>query len=130
MTVIGTAKMQMTVPTPLPVENRSTGRGPNKTATSDGTLPGQLRHDGFDLRLVKRVGRVALYEKTKGEYTCWEIILVRKRSGRLLPTGKFLPARECYPASSDWGIRGWTAMTLTRAKKRFNELLPRHAKSI
>ena len=130
MTAIGTAKMQMTVPTPLPVENRSTGRGPNNTATSDGKLPGQLRHEGSDLRLVKRVGRVALYEKTKGEYTCWEIILVRKRSGRLLPNGKFLPARECYPSSADWGMRGWTAMSLTRAKKRFNKLLQRYEKSI
>ena len=117
-------------PTPLPVENSSTGKGPHSKGTSGGELARGLRHDGFDLRQVEREGRVALYEKTKDNYTGWEIILIRKRSARHLPNGKYLPARECYPASSEWGIRGWTAMSLGSAKRQFNKLVKRHAKSI
>ena len=116
--------------TPLPVENVSTGKGPINTGASDGGLPCSLRRDGFDLRQVERVGCVALYEKTKGNYTGWEIILIRKRPGRHLPRGKYLPAREQYPSSADWGIRGWTAMSLADAKKEFNKLVQRYEKSI
>ena len=89
-----------------------------------------MRRDGFNLHQLERVGWVALYQKTKGNYTGWEIILIRKRPSRHLPNGKYLPAREQYPSSAKWGIRGWTAMTLAYAQKQFNKLAKHHAKSI
>ena len=116
--------------TPLPVENVSTGKGPINAGASGGTLPCGSRHDGFDLRQVERIGRVAIYEKTKGTYKGWEIILIRKRPSRQLPGGKHLPAREYYPSSADWGIRGWTAMSLVSAKRQFDKLVRRYEKSI
>jgi hypothetical protein len=122
--------LPLATPTPLPVENVSTGKGPINVGISGDTLPCGLRHDGFDLRQVERVGRVAIYEKTKDTYKGWEIILIRKRPGRQLPGGKHTPAREQYPSSAEWGIRGWTAMSLTNAKRQFNKLVRRHEKSI
>ena len=124
------AILPMATQTLLPVGNVSTGKGPINAGTSGTALPGGLRHDGFDLRQVERIGRVAIYEKTKGTYKGWEIILIRKRPGRQLPGGKHIPAREQYPSSADWGIRGWTAMSLANAKKQFNKLVQRYEKSI
>ena len=124
------AILPMATQTPLPVENVSTGKGPINAGTSGGTLLGGLRHDGFDLRQVERIGRVAIYEKTKGTYKGWEIILIRKRPGRQLPGGKHIPAREQYPSSAEWGIRGWTAVSLVSAKRQFNKLVQRYEKSI
>ena len=115
---------------PLPVENVSTAKGPSNAGAPGTALPCGLRHDGFDLRQVERIGRVAIYEKTKGTYKGWEIILIRKRPGRQLPGGKHIPAREQYPSSAEWGIRGWTAMSLANAKKQFNKLVQRYEKSI
>ena len=126
MAPIDAPKMPMATQAPLFEENGSTGRGPNNTGVSGGELPCELRHDGFDLRQVQRIGQVALYEKTKGNYTGWEVILIRERPGRHLPNGKYLPARECYPATTDWGIRGWTATTPADARKRFDKLVKRH----
>ena len=114
----------------LPAENLSTGRGLNNAGRFDGELPRTLRHDGFDLRQVQRVDQVALYEKTKNNYTGWEVILIRNRPGRHLPNGKYIPASECYPTSAEWGTWGWTPISLAQAKERFNKLVQRHAKSI
>ena len=130
MVATNAAMLPLATPTPLPVENVSTGKGPINADTSGGTLPCGSRHDGFDLRQVERIGRVAIYEKTKGTYKGWEIILIRKRPGRQLPGGKHIPAREQYPSSADWGIRGWTAMSLVSAKRQFDKLVRRHEKSI
>ena len=129
MAPIDASKVPMAATTPLPAENLSAGRAPNNTGVSGGELPHTLKHDGFDLRQVQRIGQVALYEKTKDNYTGWEIILIRKRPARHLPNGKCLPARECYPATTDWGICGWTATTPADAQKRFNKQVQRHAKS-
>ena len=130
MVATNAAMLPLATPPPLPVENVSTGKGPINAGNSGGTLPGGLRHDGFDLRQVARIGRVAIYEKTKGTYRGWEIILIRKRPGRQLPGGKHIPAREQYPSSAEWGIRGWTAMSLADAKKQFDKLVRRYGKSI
>ena len=129
MAPIDASEVPMAASTPLPVENLSAGRGPNNTGVSGGGLSLQLRRDGFNLHQLERVGWVALYQKTKGNYTGWEIILIRKLPGRHLPNGKYLPARECYPATTDWGIRGWTAMSFATAQKQFNKQVQRHAKS-
>jgi hypothetical protein len=129
MVPIDASKVPMAAATPLPAENLSAGRGPNNAGMPAGELPRTLRHAGFDLRQVKRIGQVALYKKTKGNCTGWEIILIRKRPGHHLPNGKYLSVRECYPASSEWGIRGWTAMSFATAQKQFNKQVQRHAKS-
>mgnify|MGYP001199338636 CR=1 FL=1 len=130
MVPIDASKVPMAASTPLPAENLSAGRGPNNTGVSGGELSPQLRRDGFNLHQLERVGGVALYQKTKGNYTGWEIILIRNRPGRHLPNGKYISACECYPASAEWGIRGWTAMSFTTAKRRFNNLVKRYAESI
>ena len=129
MVPIDASKVPVAASTPLPAENLSAGRGPNNTGDSGNELPHGLRHDGFDLRQVERVGRIAIYEKTKGTYTGWEIIIIRKRLGRHLPNGKYLPTRECYPASAEWGTRGWTAMSFAAAQKQFNKQVQRYAKT-
>ena len=130
MTATTAAILEVAIEAPTPVENVSTGKGPINVGTSGGVLPWHLRHDGFDLLQVERVGRVAIYEKTKGIYRGWEIILIRKRPGRRLPGGRHVSAREQYPSSAEWGIRGWTAMSLADAKKEFNKLVQHYEKSI
>ena len=58
MVPIDASKVPMAASTPLPAENLSAGRGPNNTGVSGGELPRTLKHDGFDLRQIQRIGQV------------------------------------------------------------------------
>ena len=40
------------------------------------------------------------------------------------------PSKVNHTNSTDWGIRGWTAMSFATAQKQFNKQVQRHAKSI
>lgn len=41
--------------------------------------------------------------------------------------GRFVPERECYPPSEEWGRSGFTFYDLAAARKRFEQLTRQNA---
>ena len=85
-------------------------------------LPDTFRHDGFDFRLIKRTGAVALLSKSKpAGHVSYEVVrLVRVAEREMF--GRTIPAHEAMPASEQWGERGWTYCDREQAEKKFSEL--------
>jgi hypothetical protein len=81
--------------------------------------------DGFEHQLVERQGDVCLVER-KNKRTGsihYEVILVQHHPARTFPDGRTVPAREGYPADSQWGIAAWTRVTLPDARACFGDVL-------
>lgn len=78
------------------------------------TLATHLRREGFDLKQTDRKQDVAVYEKTKGQYKGYEVIIIRNREEYTI-AGKTVEAAEVYPSSEDWGTLGWTYPEYHRA---------------
>jgi hypothetical protein len=87
-------------------------------------LAESFRLDGFDFRLVKREGDVALFAKTKPRYRdpSYEVVLVQKRKAHTWPDGRTTPDHEAMPGSEAWGESGWTYSDLPAAQVRFSSL--------
>ncbi len=85
-------------------------------------LPDTFRSDGFDFRVLKRAGAVALLVKAKpGASPSYEVVrLVRVPEREMF--GRVIPAHEAMPASELWGERGWTYSDRDRAEAKFSEL--------
>lgn len=83
-------------------------------------LKSEFRKDGFDFRLIKRQGRVALFQKSKQNITTehFEVVLVRQNpaSERF---GRLFPDSESIPCSNEWGERGWSYSDRESAEKAF-----------
>jgi hypothetical protein len=88
-------------------------------------LPASFRSGGFDFRLVKRTGDIALFEKRKPTHTrsFFEVVIVQKRKEATFPSGRVTPAHEAMPASEQWGSAGWSYSDLEGAEKRFKSLV-------
>jgi len=84
-------------------------------------LPKQFRRDKFDFRQVMALDPIFIYEKTKGGWSGLEVIIARKRVGRIL---KFYTISDGwdYPSSEQWGQYGWTVQTMERARQKAFEL--------
>jgi hypothetical protein len=83
------------------------------------TLPAQFQHGGFAYRQIRREGDVAIFSQSKGGVLmAYEVVLIRVRPAHTWPNGKTSPAREGYPGNEEWGVAGWTCLTLERAEKR------------
>jgi len=84
------------------------------------SLPETFRQDGFDFRILRRRGRVALLVKRKPglQLESFEVVLIRTLPERKA-FGKYLPAAEYLPNSESWGICGWTFTTREDAERRF-----------
>ncbi len=77
----------------------------------------QFRHGNFDLAIVDRFNDIAIYRKTKGEYTGYEVVRITRRPPHPFDTEKDLYDRvEHYPGNEEWGIYGWTFQTLEVAQ--------------
>jgi hypothetical protein len=87
-------------------------------------LPAVMRKGGFELTLVRRVGRVALYRQHlpggSSDHDAYEVILpqVRHTSHKGEPVEPY----EGYPAAESWGKKGWTFTSLTKAVQKFQRL--------
>ena len=85
-------------------------------------LPDQFRNDGFDFRLLKRAGTVALLAKVRPNGTpSYEVVVIQHRPAEVI-CGREYPAREAMPKSKDWGTSGWTYADREAADTRFNKL--------
>lgn len=91
------------------------------------TLSPSFSKKGFLFNLVKRIGRIAIFKKTRlttNKDDSYEVIIVQKHDGYFM-AGTFIKAGECFPGNNDWGSKGWTYRIedYDRAELKFNELL-------
>ncbi len=84
-------------------------------------LPKDLRHDGFDLHQIYRDGIIAIYRQIKGRIESYEVIRIKEVKEKML-FGRKIDAHEAYPASEEWGERGWSYNTLDEARCRVKAL--------
>jgi len=93
------------------------------------TLPTEFRAGGFRFRQLARAGDVVLLEKTKGTWKGWEVVRLDHRPAVQMPTGHTTEEGEFMPASSTWGVCGWSPWTLEAAEKRFAAVVEAVAKA-
>jgi len=93
-------------------------------------LPDQFRSDGFDFRMLKRAGDVALLVKSKPDGTpSYEVVVIQHRPAEVI-CGREYPAREAMPRSEGWGASGWTYIDRDAAEVRFDKLANRRKDAI
>ena len=81
-----------------------------------------FRSDGFEFRQLERVGRVAVFEKRKGEPNIsYEVVRIRQVPETTM-FGRTVPAHEALPCNEQWGLYGWTYHDKTAAFRKFREL--------
>lgn len=90
-------------------------------------LATQFRSNGFDLTQLKRVGVVALFEKTMPGIArpSYEVVIVQRHGERVI-AGNTIPAAEAMPGAEQWGQKGWSCVTLERAHAKFAEVLAKN----
>jgi len=87
-------------------------------------LPTALRKGGFDLTLVSRRDTAAIYRQHwpsgNPDNDVYEVVLPRvfNTDFRRQPVESY----ESYPASEEWGKRGWTYVTLADAQEKLEKL--------
>lgn len=82
----------------------------------------------YTLTQLKRIGRYAIYQRRElSGILSWEVIkVVEKPKGQKL-NGRYYPPHETYPGASQWGIMGWTDLSLKAAEERFERLCEKKA---
>lgn len=85
-------------------------------------LPSMLKKDGFNLTLVERKGNVCIYKHQHplGEAECFEVVIPAVYHKDF--TGKEVEPYESYPGTNTWGKKGFTCLTLERARSKMEEL--------
>jgi hypothetical protein len=87
-------------------------------------LPAVTRKAGFELTMVRRRGRVAIYRQHmrsgNPDHDAYEVILPQMRHTD--HTGQPVEPYEGYPAAESWGQKGWTFTCLTKAAQKLKEL--------
>ena len=87
-------------------------------------LPAVIHKDGFELTIVRRVGRVAIYRQHLAagnpDHDAYEVILPQVRNTN--HEGQRVEPYEGYPAAESWGRKGWTFTGLAKAVQKLNQL--------
>jgi hypothetical protein len=85
---------------------------------------------GFDHQLIERRGPFCLVKRSsaagKRSHSHYEVVRLSIRGPDQL-FGRFVPERECYPASEEWGRHGFTFYDLAKARERFEQLARQNA---
>jgi len=87
-------------------------------------LPESLKRYGTTLKLVMRCENKAIYSQYYGDdLVGYEVVKIRILKSRFVKIfNRIEPERETYPSTGQWGIYGWTYMTLEKAIERYNQL--------
>jgi hypothetical protein len=95
-------------------------------------IPELFYYNGFEYKLIKKVGQVVLYQQSKeGCLYGYEIHKLRIKPAR---TAKFKqpdgtiqyvkqPKREEWAGTSEFGTRGWSTSNIEHGKEIFQEQL-------
>ncbi len=78
----------------------------------------------YMFKQLKRVGDVALFQKHNpkhppGTAMSYEVVIVQKVDEVTWPDGMVTAPHEAMPSPEQWGIAGWSPLTLADAEKRF-----------
>ena len=89
------------------------------------TLPTIFKKNGFTFTQVKRAGQVAIYQQEKPMadhpdqmQVHFEVGIIRQNEA-FFAYGKQFEASETWPASEEWGKRGFTYADLSHAEAKF-----------
>ena len=87
-------------------------------------LPPVICKAGFELTLIRRLGRVAIYRQHlpggNPDHDAYEVILVQERNTD--HKGEAIDPYEDYPAAESWGKKGWTFTSLAGAVQKLQQL--------
>ncbi len=87
-------------------------------------LPAVIRKGGFELTMITRVGRAAIYRQHlpggNPDRDAYEVILPQVRNTD--HKGEPVEPYEGYPAAESWGKKGWTFTSLAKAVQKLKEL--------
>ena len=87
-------------------------------------LGAAIRKGGFELTLIRRVGRVALYRQHlpggNPDHDAYEVILPQVRNTN--HEGEPVAPYEGYPTAESWGKKGWTFTSLAKAVQKLKKL--------
>ena len=88
-------------------------------------LSQQFKHDGFNFSIISKTGRICLLSKQNADYPqgriSYEVVRLRLYPDKVIK-GILCPAHEFLPATSTWGIAGWSFLDLASAQDKFNML--------
>ncbi len=96
------------------------------------TIPEAFRKNGYDYELVCRNEHAAIYRQFRlhdgdDRTTAFEVMLIGRRSASSTDMGGrtvYFEESEVLPGNEQWGLRGWTFVTLEAARAKFNEIGP------
>ena len=87
-------------------------------------LPAVIRKGGFELTMITRVGRAAIYRQHlpggNPDRDAYEVILPQVRNTD--HKGEPVEPYEGYPAAESWGKKGWTFTSLAKAVQKLKRL--------
>jgi hypothetical protein len=78
---------------------------------------------GFELTLIRRIGRAAIYRQHlpggNPDHDAYEVVLPQSRNTN--HKGEPVEPYEGYPAAELWGKKGWTFTSLAKALQKLKE---------
>lgn len=81
-------------------------------------LPENVDANSFKYVLVERVDDVVIYEQfSEGRRIAYEVFEIRRMNAQIL-NGHSYPAKEKFPAASEWGNNAFTVYTIEKAKEK------------
>lgn len=87
-------------------------------------LPVIMAKGGFELRMVRRQGRAAIYRQHlpggNPDHDVYEIIMPESRNTNY--KGEPVEPYEAYPSAESWGKKGWTFASLATAVQKLTQL--------
>ena len=92
-------------------------------------LEKEFTKSNFWHRQLKRIGKVALYERGSIKHgdSHFEIVKISSHNGYKMGAS-YIESAETYPGASLWGIQGWTCTDLEKAEKTFKKACKRFNK--
>ena len=76
----------------------------------------------FLYRQLERIGDLAIYAQVReSTILAYEVVKIKRHNGYEIAGIQIEPA-EMYPASSFWGINGWTYTSYDKAESKFERL--------
>jgi hypothetical protein len=83
-----------------------------------------FNRDGYTHELILQTGSIWLVRRSKGtRQEHWEVVKAQWKQEASFPNGKTTPAHWAYPASEQWGERGWTYNEYEKAIRKYDQLL-------
>ena len=79
----------------------------------------------FDFEQLAREGMVALFRKSKPEFSniSYEVVVLHESKDHIGPHGNLILAAECMPQNEKWGEQGWSYRDEEDAWRKFRSVI-------